>query len=142
MLLICRLFRLRLILVCLTIFYIDLNQAIIQIARDVGVDLALLDQPCSDMSLLPISIKLTNWKLYTNYLGLSAVEEQAIQTDISLTAPHQRPLEMLKMWRKKCAGTTSVHYRYLMKASLEVGDAKLAGEVCRLANGEYIYHRV
>ena len=120
------------------IYLSDLSQRINQMARDVGIDPAILDQPYSRKHLLAISQKLTNWKAYTDYLGLSLVDEQAIQTNIFLTAPHQRPLEMLKTWMQRCAGTTKVHYRYLVKACLEVGgDTSLAGCVCRLANSEY-----
>ena len=117
----------------------DFDQQISQIAGGTGVDPVVLNQPFSKKSLLPVSQKLTNWKAYADYL-LSPVDSEAIQTNISLTAPHQRPLEMLKTWMQRCAGTTKVHYRYLMKACLEVGsDATLAGDICRLANSECVY---
>lgn len=118
----------------------DLNDRIIEIARHLGVDPTLLNQPFSEMLLLPISKRLIHWKAYADYLGLSPVEAQTIETDSheSLTVLHHRPLKVLKTWMKNnnFAGTT----KDLMKACLEVGsDAELAGSVCRLSNGTCTY---
>lgn len=104
----------------------------------VGVSTDQLELPCQVKHLLPIAKRLTNWIAYTDYLELTPVETQGIQTDVSLTAPHQQPLEMLRTWHRKFAHSPKAHYRYLLKSCLEVGDdTAIAEYVCQLVKGEF-----
>ncbi len=99
----------------------------------------VLDQPCSNEHLLPISKKLVNWSSYCNHLQLTDLDTHAISTDLllsdSCSAPHAKGLKMLKAWQRKCAYTTEAHYRHLLRGCLLIHEnAKLVGEICELIN--------
>lgn len=110
-----------------------------QIALEKGVDSIHLDVQFPYKHLLSIAKKLASWTAYTDYLELTPPEKLTIESDPFLTAPHHRPLEMLKTWRRKHAYSPKAHYRYLMKACLEVEDnASLAEDICLLlAKGDF-----
>ena len=118
------------------VFTPDTDVKINQIARDVGINIQDLDEPCSQHHLLPISQHLEHWSSYGERLGLTRVEIESIETDIRLTAPHAKGLEMLKTWQKICGGmTVKAFYRHLLRGCIEINrDLGVVRYICNLIN--------
>ena len=115
-------------------FTLDTDDQIDQIARDVGINLQVIDEPCSQHHLLPISQHLEHWSSYGERLGLTRVEIESIETDIRLTAPHAKGLEMLMTWQKICGGmTVKASYRHLLRGCVEINrDLRVVRYICNL----------
>ena len=122
------------ILYCDFFFTLDTDEQIDQIARDVGINLQVIDEPCSQHHLLPISQHLEHWSSYGEHLGLTRVEIEYIETDIRLTAPNAKGLEMLKTWQKICGGiTVKASYRHLLRGCVEINrDLGVVRYICNL----------
>ena len=115
-------------------FTLDTDEQIDQIARDVGINLQVMDEPCSQHHFLPISQHLEHWSSYGERLGLTRVEIESIETDIRLTAPHAKGLEMLRTWQKICGGmTVKASYQHLLRGCVEINrDLRVVRYVCSL----------
>ena len=112
----------------------DTDRRIDDIAQRSGIDPDLLDQPCSESHLLPISKEIVHWRDYARYLGLSDQEESYINTNPKSDSPFSKPKQMLEYWQKiKHAKPIQSHYRYLLEGFLEIGNnAQLVGKICRI----------
>ena len=110
---------------------VDVDEQINAIAAKIGVSTQTLDQPCADPLLLPISQRLVHWSSYAEYLGLTPVEILDIQTNVRLTAPNSKGLEMLHKWIRAC--TDKATYRCLLRGCVNIHrDLQVAEEICRL----------
>ena len=114
----------------------DIDRRIDDIAQRSGIDPDLLDQPCSESHLLPISKEIVHWRAYARYLGLSAQEESYINTHPESDLPFSKPKQMLEFWQKirhADLEPTRNHYRYLLKGFLEIdNNAQLVGKICQI----------
>ena len=69
----------------------------------------VLDTHCSDVHLMEIGLKLTDWRVVAMLLGLEDTEMEDIEE--KARSPRERALRMLKRWRQKLGeGAT---YRYI-----------------------------
>ena len=120
--------------ILLNFFTLDTDMKIDQIADEVGINFQDLGESCLQCHLLPISQHLEHWSSYGEHLGLTRVEIESIETDIRLTAPHAKGLEMLKTWQKISGGTSvNASYRHLLRGCVEINrDLRVVRYICNL----------
>ena len=99
-----------------------------ELLQKVGVKATQLDKACSDKHLLKIAQSLESWRQLGCQLELSSAEIETIKGDGG-NEPEKRQ-QMLKAWQKKFAFKAT--YEVLVEALLNIGNAKMAAEVCSL----------
>ncbi len=106
-------------------------------ARKVGISIQELDRPCSHDHLLPISQHLPSWSTYADYLGLTRVHLENIETDIRFTVAHTKGYQMLLKWQEINCGCGEPNrkntYRYLLRGCIKIhSDLEVVRDICRL----------
>lgn len=102
-------------------------------SSEISIDPNQLDVICSDDHLLDIAKMLEYYTSYAKHLGIGDADLYSITTDRELTAPHEKPLKMLRMWQRKNFYTVKGHYRHLLRGIIRIHeDQKLVGDICKL----------
>ena len=89
---------------------------------------SLLDQQCSDIYLAKVSRQLTNWKLLSPFLRISAGEQHSITE--SCHDYDEQKQRLLYKWKENQASAAT--YRALIGAIHEFGNNDLAHTACEL----------
>lgn len=108
------------------------------ISKAIGLNCERLDEHCSERILLKISSLIPNWLEYSDPLGLTPQEVNAIKTDLDLTYMMQT-YTLLKTWYRKNAYTEQCSYRVLVTVSCDLGHRDVAGKICQLLKGTCMY---
>ena len=111
----------------------DLHINEIATSEEINIDPKCLNKTCTEEHLLAIAKVLEHYPSYAAHLEVTDSELQAIQADKDLTAAHEKPLKLLKIWHSKCAYTEKGYYRHLLRGVMNIHtNRKLVGEICKL----------
>lgn len=91
-----------------------------------------LSRLVSNDHLKRLAPKMTDWQQYFKYLGLEEWLLSDIKSNTTLSCELQA-IEVLKLWKKSLLERAT--YDTLARCLLSAGNAKLGGEVCKLAKG-------
>lgn len=92
-----------------------------------------LDQKCTDNHLQRIAQQMDNWRSYATALEILDWQIQEIETD-SKSDFFGKSIRVLRYWKENTKNTAT--YFDLASMCLREGNARLAGEACKLSKGE------